>query len=96
LSTSKSNHPLSQNHKFKKAVILTSELASLASEASKIHFVRRMKLLKELVEHWKENEEVALVEIDKGKLTCLYVSDISRIKDKAGRYLYVCTWLRDR
>jgi hypothetical protein len=24
------------------------------------------------------------------------VSDISRIKDKAGRYLYVCTWLRDR
>jgi hypothetical protein len=72
LSTSKSNHPLSQNHKFKKAVILTSELASLASEASKIHFVRRMKLLKELVEHWKENEEVALVEIDVGKLTCLY------------------------
>ena len=67
-SSSRSKRPLSQNQKFKKAVVLTSELASLASEASNVHFSRRIKLLNQLVEHWKKSEEVALVEIDEGKL----------------------------
>ena len=57
---------LSQHEKYRKATLVTSELASVASTASSFHFYRRMKLLKELIDYWKSGEEVSLAEIDKG------------------------------
>ena len=62
----KHKRKLSQHEKYCKALLLTSELASVASGASHIHFHRRMKLLKELIDHWKSGEEVGLVDLDLG------------------------------
>ena len=59
-NTKEHRRKLSQHQKFRKASLITAELASLASGASGVHFERRIKLLKELVASWKENEEVAL------------------------------------
>ena len=58
----------SQHQKYRKAAVLTSELASIASEASGVHFNRRIKILKELIAHWKCGEEVGLAEVDYGLL----------------------------
>ena len=58
---------LSQHEKFRKATILTSELASVASEASHVHFQRRLDLLKDLIGHWKSGDEVAIVEVEEGR-----------------------------
>ena len=66
-STKEHRRKLSQHQKFRKASLITAELASLASGASGVHFERRIKLLKELVASWKENEEVALVEVNPSK-----------------------------
>ena len=63
-----SKHAPSQHQKYKKAAILTSELASLASEACGIHFHRRMELLKELIASWKCGDEVGLADVDHGVL----------------------------
>ena len=61
LTTSKKHrHSLSQHQKFRMASVVTVELASVASYASKSHFERRMKLLKELASYWKNGEEVGL------------------------------------
>lgn len=67
-SSSKRNRKLSQHDKYRKALLLTSELASVASGASHIHFHRRLKLLKDLIDHsdWKCGEEVGLVDLDEG------------------------------
>lgn len=62
----KQSRTLSQHQKYKKAALLTSELASIASEASGVHFHRRIRLLKDLIRHWKCGEEVVLAEIDSG------------------------------
>ena len=59
-------HVLSQHEKYRKALLLTSELASVASVASHIHFERRLKLIRELIDCWKCGEEVGLTDIDKG------------------------------
>ena len=50
---------------YRKATLVTSELASVASTASNFHFHRRMKLLNDLIDYWKSGE-VGLAEIDKG------------------------------
>lgn len=63
----KERRKLTQHEKFRQVSIVTSELASVASNASKTHFERRIELLKELVHYWKEGEEVSLIELDKGK-----------------------------
>lgn len=55
---------LSQHEKFRKASVQASELASVASLASNIHFQRRIALLKDLAERWKNGTEVALVDLD--------------------------------
>ena len=47
---------LSQHEKYRKALVVTSELASVASGASHVHFHHRIKLLKELIDHWKNGE----------------------------------------
>ena len=65
-SKHKGTRKLSQHEKFRKAILLTSELASVVSMASSIHFRRRMKLLQDLTNHWKCGEEVGLKEIDDG------------------------------
>ena len=69
LVTSSKEHrrKLSQHQKFRKASIVTTELAS---DASNVHFKRRIKVLKELVSRWKDGEEVALVEVNPSKLWC--------------------------
>ena len=66
VSKSKDVRKLSQHEKYRKAVVLTSELASVASVASSVHFQRRIKLLKKLIDHWKNGEEVSLVEVGEG------------------------------
>ena len=65
-SSSKGKHKLSQHEEYRKASLLTSELASVASGASHVHFDRRLQLLKDLIVHWRSNQEVTLVEVDKG------------------------------
>ena len=45
---------------------MTSELASVTRGASHVHFDLRLQVLKDLIVHWKSNQEVTLVEDDKG------------------------------
>lgn len=66
-SSSKGKRKPSQHEKYRKAVVVTSELASVVSMASNVHFHRRMKLLQDLMDYWKRGEEVGLVEVDDGK-----------------------------
>lgn len=61
---------LSQHEKYRKALLHTSELASVASTAGHVHFHRRLKLIKEL-DHWKSGEEVGLVALDDGWSICM-------------------------
>ena len=61
----------SQHEKFHKASLLATELASVTSEASQVHFERRLVLLKDLITHWKNGDEVALTEVDEGILCVL-------------------------
>ena len=70
MSKSKYVRKLSQHEKYRKAVVLTSELASVVSVASSFHFQRRIKLLKKLIDHWKNGEEVSLVEVGEGNPSC--------------------------
>lgn len=65
---SKPTRALSQHQKYRKAVALTSELASIASEASGNHFARRLKLINKLIHHWKCGDEVAIKEIGNDKI----------------------------
>ena len=67
-SSTKEKRKLSQHEKCRKGLLLTSELASVASVSSNIHFDRRMKLLRDLIDYWKCGTEVGLVEIDEGNL----------------------------
>ena len=60
---------LSQHEKFRKALVLTSELATVASEASHVHFQRQLDVLQDLISHWKTGNEVTITEVDKG--TCI-------------------------
>ena len=55
---------LSQHQKFRKASILTTELASVASEASNVHFERCIDTLQQLLAFWKNGDEVALTKVD--------------------------------
>ena len=72
LTTSKKHRrSLSQHQKFRMASIITAELASVASYASKAQFDRRIKLLKELLSYWKNEEEVGLAELDESQ--CIYM-----------------------
>lgn len=59
---------LSQHEKFRKATMLTTELAAVASQASHTHFYRRLELLKDLIDSWKSGTEVALAEVDEGEI----------------------------
>ena len=59
---------LSQHEKFRKASIVTSELASIASEASNVYFDRRIALLKDLIAYWRNGDEVTLMEVDHSML----------------------------
>lgn len=68
LTTSKKHRrSLSQHQKFRMASIVTAELASVASYASKAQFDRRIKLLKELTTYWKNGEEVGLAEVNESE-----------------------------
>ena len=57
---------LSQHEKFRKALVLTSELATVASEASHVHFQRRLDVLGDLISHWKTGNEVTIIEVETG------------------------------
>ena len=52
-TVTKSSRPLSQHEKYCKALLLSSELASVASAASNVHFERRIELLSRLTDHWR-------------------------------------------
>lgn len=60
---------LTQHEKFRKASLLTSELASVMSESSRIHFNRKVDLVKDLIDYWKAGEEVALTPVEDGIYT---------------------------
>ena len=62
--------PLSQHEKYCKALVLTSELASVASGASQFHFDRQLNLIQELIDHWKCGEEVGLVDLNEAECKC--------------------------
>ena len=68
-TVTKSSRPLSQHEKYRKALLLSSELASaLASAASNVHFERRIELLSRLTDHWRRGEEVTVTKVvDYGK-----------------------------
>ena len=53
-SSKEHSSKLSQHQKFRKASILTAQLASVASEVSTMHFERRFELLEELLASWKD------------------------------------------
>ena len=74
VSKSKDVRKLSQHEKYRKAVVFTSELASVVSVASSVHFQRRIRLLKKLTDHWKNGEEVSLVEVGEGNPQKCYSS----------------------
>ena len=42
---------------------MTSELPSVASEASNVHFDRRIALLKDLIAYWRNGDEVTLMDL---------------------------------
>ena len=46
--------------------MFTCELASVIREASGIHFDRRIHLIKDLINYWRNDDEVALTEVDNG------------------------------
>ena len=41
--------------------------STVASEASNVHFERRLQLLRDLTTHWKNADKVAVMEVDDGK-----------------------------
>ncbi len=56
---------------------MTSELASVLSEASNVHFSHRMMVVGDLIEYWKNGEEVAIIEVDDGMLLwCVVLHNI--------------------
>ena len=59
-------HSLRQHQKFRKASILSAELASVTCYASKTQFERRIKLIKDLILYWK-NGEVGLAELNESE-----------------------------
>ena len=62
-TSSKQLGTLSTHEKFRKASFVVSDLASVISEASNVHYERRMELVKDLIERWKHGEEVGLMKI---------------------------------
>ncbi len=72
-ASKKHRRKLSQHDKYRRALMLASELASVASEASNTHFERRLEVLRDLTGHWKNGDEVAIVEVDEGN-THVHVS----------------------
>ena len=65
-SECKKPRKVSQHEKFRKANLLTTELATVMSEASHIHFNQRLDLVKDLIRHWKSGNEVGLMDVDDG------------------------------
>ena len=65
-----------QHEKFHKAAVLTSEMVSAISVSSNVHFQRRIRLVKDLIDYWKRNEEVGLVEVEGMSLFCKKNSSI--------------------
>ena len=63
---SRNERKLSQHEKFRKANILTTELATVISEASHSHYYQRLDLIKKLIDSWKNGEEMALCTVDEG------------------------------
>jgi len=58
VTSEKHRQALSQHQKFREASLITTDLASLASVASNIHYERRIELLKELAQFWKNGQIV--------------------------------------
>ena len=54
---------LSQHQKFREASLITTDLALLASMVSNVHYERRIELLKELVDFWKNGQIVGFTEL---------------------------------
>ena len=72
----KSTSVLSTQQKYKKAALITTELASITSESSGILFDRRIELLQELISSWKEGKEISLMEIDSGLQVNLVLNNL--------------------
>ena len=68
ITSAKHRQALTQHQKFHEASIITSQLASVASVASNVYYVRRIDSMKELIDFWKNGQEVGLVEMDPSEL----------------------------
>lgn len=64
IDTCKPKMKLTHAQKFRKASLITSELAAVASYASQTHFTRRMELLQKLLAFWKDGKEVSLIPME--------------------------------
>ena len=73
VTSAKHRKALSQHQKFRESSLITTELASLASMASNIHYERRLELLKELAEFWKNGRMVGLTEISQSTHVTWYL-----------------------
>ena len=73
-SSKEHRQKLSQHQKFRKASIITSQLASVASAVSIRYFERRIKLLNDLLASWRDGTEVALLDLD----SCKYYVQVFR------------------
>ena len=65
--------------KYRKASLLTSELAAVVSSASEVHFERRMELVQQLPDLLKEGKEVHINDLVKGNECiwhCLFLTQI--------------------
>ena len=73
ITSAKHRKALSQHQKFCESSLITTELASLASMASNIHYERSFELLKELAEFWKNWRMIGLTEISQSTHVTWYL-----------------------
>ena len=73
VTSAKHRKALSQHQKFCESSLITTELASLTSMASNIHYERRLELLKKLAEFWKNGQMFGLTEISQSTHVTWYL-----------------------
>ena len=68
---------LNKAQKFRESSTITAKLAQLASDVGSTEYLRRMEVLKSLVWHWENGNEVSILELSKDKVVTMsfYISN---------------------
>ena len=68
---------LNKAQKFRESSAITAKLAQLASDVGSAQYSRRMEVLKSLVWHWENGNEVSILELSKDKVVTMsfYISN---------------------